>query len=134
MSLDTALVMDGLAAALASIEGLRVLEYPPDAVAPPMAFPGYPAPLDFDATMGRTDRASFPVHVVVGKVSDRAARDRLTPFMAGAGASSVKVALEVDLTLGGACDSLRVESVAGVDLDVGGIKYLAATFIIDVVG
>lgn len=128
-------VMDGLAARLATIANLRVFEYPPDAVTPPAGIVGYPAPFNFDATMGRgTDRGRFPVHVVVGRASDRAARDALVPFMAGAGAASVKAAIEADGTLGGAADSARVLEVAGVDLEVGGVRYVSATFTVDVIG
>lgn len=128
-------VMDGLAAALAALGDLRVLAYPPDSVTPPAAIVSYPDPFTFDVAMGRgADRGTFPVHVVVGRVSDRAARDALTPYMAGAGARSVKQAIETDPTLGGAADTARVVSVAGIDLEVGGVRYVAATFTIDVVG
>jgi len=95
---------------------------------------GYPD-MDYDAAMGRgADRGSFPVHVVVGRVSDRAARDALVPYMAGAGAASVVAAIDADPTLGGAADTARVVSAVGVNLDIGGIGYVAATFTIDVVG
>lgn len=128
-------VMDGLASALGEIADLRVFAYPPDAITAPAAIVSYPDPLDFDLTMGRgSDRASFPVHVLVGRASDRAARDALVEYMAGAGSRSVKAALEVDGTLGGAADSTRVASVTGVDLDVGGVRYVSATFTVDVVG
>lgn len=127
--------MDGLADALAEIADLRVFEYPPDSIVAPAAIVSYPDPLDFDLVMGRGgDRASFPVHVLVGKASDRAARDALVLYMAGAGERSVKAALEADPTLGGAVDSTRVTSVVGVDLDVGGVRYVSATFTVDVVG
>lgn len=128
-------VMDGLAAALEAIADLRVFAYPPDAIAAPAAIVSYPDPLDFDFTMGRgADRASFPVHVLVGKASDRAARDALVLYMAGAGPRSVKAAIEADPDLGGAADSARVVSVTGVDLEVGGVRYVSATFTVDVVG
>lgn len=128
-------VMDALAAAIDEIADLRVSAFPPDAIAPPAGFPGYPDPFTFDAAMGRgADRGTFPVYVAVGRASDRAARDALTPYMDGAGARSVKAAIEADRTLGGAASSVRVVSVSGIDLDVGGVRYVAASFVVDVVG
>lgn len=127
--------MIGLGEALAAIADLRVFDYPPDSVTPPAAIVSYPDPIDFDMTMGRgSDRATVPVHVVIGRVSDRAARNALTAYMAGSGDRSVKAAIEADRTLGGAVDSVRVVSVSGGELNVGGVSYLAATFSVDLIG
>lgn len=136
MSLDVASVMDGLATRLRTISGLRVFAYPPDAIAPPAAVVSYPEPLEWDVTMGPSpvDHATVSVHVAVGRVSDRAARDKLASYMAGSGASSVKAAIEADGTLGGAADSTSVVSVTGLDLNIGGVAYVAATFTCDVIG
>lgn len=133
--MNVSAVMDGLGTRLASISGLRVYDYPPDSVSPPAGVVSYPDPLDFDATMGRgADRMTVPIHIIVGRVSDRAARDALAAYMAGSGVKSVKAAIEADGTLGGAADSSRVVSVSGLDLSVGGVSYVAATFSVDVVG
>ena len=133
--MNTGAVMDGLAAALDAIGGLKVYEYPPDAIVTPAGIVGYPDPFSFDAVMGRgADRGTFPVHVVVSKSSDRAARSALVEYMAGFGAKSVKAALEVDGTLGGVAASVRVTGFSGVDLDVGGVRYVAASFSVDVIG
>lgn len=128
-------VMDALADALREIESVRVFEYPPDSVSAPAAIVSYPDPWVFDAAMGRgADSATFPVHVVVGRVSDRASRDALTPYMAGDGARSVKLALETDPTLGAAVDWCRVGEVSVGRIDVGGVMYVAATFQVAVFG
>lgn len=128
-------VMDGLAEALAPLAGLRIFAYPPDSATPPAAIVSYPETFVFDFTMRRgSDQASFPVHVLVGRVSTRAARDELVEYMAGSGPRSVKAAIEADPTLGGRVDTVQVTTVAGVNLEIGGIGYVAATFTVDVVG
>lgn len=135
MSLNASAVMDGLGVRLATISGLRVFDFPPDSVNPPAAIVGYPT-VQFDATMARgKDRLSIPVYVYVGRVSDRNARDQLAAYMAGAGASSVKAAVEAGKTLGGACDTCRVVDAAPVDgSDFAGSPFVAIRFTVDVVG
>jgi hypothetical protein len=126
-------VMDGLGARLSGITGLRVHDYPADAVAVPAAIVLYPT-LTYDFTAGRgTDRASFQALVLVGKVSDRSARDALAAYMDGAGARSIKAAVEADKTLGGAAHTTRVTEATVETFTVGAVEYLGARFTIDVV-
>jgi hypothetical protein len=88
-------VMDAVGDRLDTIAGLRVFAYPPGSVTPPAAVVSYPEGIEFDATYGRgSDRMTLPVVVVVGKASDRAARDKLGAYCDGSGASSVKAVLE----------------------------------------
>lgn len=135
MSLQIADVMDGLATRMGTVGGLNVYPFPADNVAVPAAVVGYPEPLEFDVTMGRgTDRATMPVHVVISRVSDRASRDALTDYMGGSGAGTVKAAIEADKTLGGASSSVQVTEVRGVNIRIAGVDYIAATFMVDVVG
>jgi hypothetical protein len=126
-------VMDGIGARLATISGLHVYDYPADAVAVPAAVIRFPE-LTYDATMARgADRATFPVSVLVSKVSDRAARDALSLYLNGTGARSIKTVIEADRTLGGAAQSTRVTDVVVEAFTVGGVELLGATFNIDVV-
>lgn len=131
--MDLAAVMDEVAAHLKPIDGLRVYAYPPDDVTPPAAVVAYPDTLTYDATYGRgTDRMSVPVVVLVGKVSDRASRDRLAVYADGSGERSFKAALEVeDYTT---CDFVRVESAEFDVMRMAGVDYLAATFTLDIAG
>src|SRR5690606_8954767 len=90
-----AAVRDELGDRLATINGLRVHRWPPDNISPPAAIVSYPDSYEFDATFSRgTDRVEIPVVVVVGKVSERAARARLSGYIAGSGPRSVEHALE----------------------------------------
>jgi hypothetical protein len=134
MAMSIAAVMDGLGVRLATIPTLRVYDYPADSVSAPAAIVRFPEPVAYDLTAGRgTDRATFPVTVLVGKVSDRAARDALALYLNGTGARSIKAAVEGDKTLGGAAQSTRVIEASVANFRVGDADYLGATFDIDVI-
>lgn len=93
-------VMDEVAGRLKAIPALRVHPFPADTVNPPAAVVAWPDRYDFDETYGRgSDRLTVPLVVVVARVPDRAARDQLSKYCNGTGASSVKLALETGKTL-----------------------------------
>lgn len=128
-------VMDGLGVALAAISGLRVFDYPADKLDPPAAVVGFPTEIAWDYTKGRgSDRATFPVFVVVGGAFSRPARDALGPYLAGSGAQSIKAALEADRTLAGACATLSVAQARsdGSGITVNGVPYAGAIFDVEV--
>jgi hypothetical protein len=94
-------VMDEVAARLDTIDGLRCHAYPADNVAPPAAVVTYPDSIDFDSTYARgMDRLTLPVVVLIGRVSDRASRDRISDYVDGTGAASLKAVLEADSEAG----------------------------------
>lgn len=126
-------VLDALGAALETIPGLRVYAYPPDAVAPPAAVVGLPE-MPFDLTFGGANEWDVPVYVIVGKVSDRTSRTALCTYVTPTGASSAKAAIEADITLGGACDSVAVTRAEFTTITVAGTEYLAAELTASVVG
>lgn len=133
VSLALNATMDALGVRLDTIPGLRVFDYPPDQIPVPAAVVGYPEAIDYDrAYQAGADAATFPIHVLVGKVSDRASRDAIGPYVARSGASSVKTVLEADPTLAGAIDSLRVVRATFSTMTAGGVDYLAATFDVEV--
>jgi hypothetical protein len=126
-------VMDGLGAALSTIDGLRVTPYWADRVTPPAAVVAWPDPLTFDSTMGRgSDRQEFPVIVVVGRVDARSTRDALAVYAAGSGDLSVKQAIEGYAS--DAYDSARVDRAEFASITISGVDYMAATFYVDVIG
>lgn len=128
-------VMDGLGVRLATITGLRVFDFVPDSVSPPAAVVSLPEFIEYDTVMARgADRATYEVVVLVGKASDRNARDRLAAYLAGTGASSVKTAIEAEDTLGGVADSSRVTEARVSVITIAAQDFLAATFLVDVVG
>jgi hypothetical protein len=126
--------MDGLATRLGTISGLHVYGYAADDVVTPAAVVAFPDSVTYDTAMSRgADRITIPVHVLVGMVSDRSSRDALVAYMSGSGSSSVKAAVEGDVTLGSAADTTRVTDCAVSVMTVAGVDLLAATFNIDVV-
>ena len=120
-------VMDEVATLLGTISGLRVTAWPPDEIQVPAAVVGYPE-IDFDGTYARgMDRFELPVFVAVGKVSTRAARNKVTPYMDGSGDLSVKAALETGPYT--AFHTLHVTRIAPAEpLTVGAVEYLSIEF------
>lgn len=126
---DVSAIRAGLGANLASVSGLRVHTFPPDSINPPAAVVAYPD-IDYDATYGRgSDRLVIPVHVVVGKVSERAANARLDTYLSTGG---IKSAIESDVTLDSAVDTVRVMSAESNVMTIAGQDYLAATFQVEI--
>ncbi|HZO69208.1 MAG TPA: hypothetical protein VFB74_29815 [Kribbellaceae bacterium] len=131
--MDLAAVMDAVSARLDTITGLRCFAYPPPTLSPPAAVVSYPEALVFDATYGRgMDRMSLPVVVVVGKPSDRTARNALAAYCAGSGASSVKAVLESGTY--SAFHTVRVEDIEFDVVTISGVDYMAALFTLDIAG
>jgi len=122
--------MDAIAAAIPDAATERKYAWPQDTVSPPCAVVGYPEDIDFDLTYGRgADTATFPVWFIVGKVVERAARNKLSEVIAGA--NGIKDAL--DGNLGGVVQTLRVTRCRPVTLTIGGISLLAAEFSAEVI-
>lgn len=110
----------------------QVNDRPVDQVVVPAASVSLPV-ITFDGTYGRgMDRYEVPVIVVVGKVSDRAARDVMAGFVAGAGPASVKAVLESGNYT--AFDTLRVARVEFDVVTISAIDYLEATFTVEITG
>jgi hypothetical protein len=132
--MDLANVMDEIGDQLDTIDGLRVYRYPPDNVAVPAAVVAYPEDYEFDSTYARgMDRiTNLPVVVMVGKVSDRASRDRISAYANGAGAKSVKAVIESGIYT--AFDTVRVQMVEFDIVQMANVEYLAATFSLDIAG
>lgn len=132
--MNVAAVMDELKTKLDAIANLRVFAYPPDKVDPPTAVIGHPETITYDVAMGRgVDQIDFPVYVFVSRITDRTSRDKLAPFLAGSGASSIK-----GVILAGkpwtAMSSVRVASAEIEVITMANIDYLAAVFTVNVYG
>lgn len=132
--MNLAEVMQAVADRLDTIAGLRVFGYPPDVVPPPAAVVTYPDTYTYDATYGRgMDRIEdLAVVVLVGKVSDRASRDKIAQWSDGSGATSIKAVLESGTYT--AFDTIRVTQVVFDVVAVGAVEHLAATFTLDIAG
>lgn len=129
-------VMDDVARRLDLIEGLRTYGFPPDKVDVPAAVVSYPDQYTYDGTYRRgADRMTLPVVAVVGRASDRAARDLLSAYVDGDGPASFKRVLESDdLPAYTAFHSLRVTEVEFDVVTIGGVDFVAALFDLDILG
>jgi len=131
--MDLAAVMDAIGDRLDTIDGLRVHNYPVGSVTPPAAVVSYPEDYTYDGTYGRgMDRMTLPVVLVVGKASERTARDRLAIYVNGSGASSVKAVLESGAYT--AFDEVRVMSADFDVVRIAATDYIAAVFDLDIAG
>lgn len=129
--MDVYAIQQGLATAARTITGLRAEPTLPDSINPPMF-----APLDLEMSYNQTFGSSglvevlFTCQVFTSRGDTTTGRKLLIGYLAEAGASSVKAALEADRTLGGAAKTLIVERCRGAGrlYDVAGIDYLGAQF------
>jgi hypothetical protein len=72
---------------------------------------------------------SFTVILIVGRVDERTAQNKLDGFVSSTGASSVKLAIEGDKTLGGAAFDVIVTEMRNYgQLSIGEVVYLSAEF------
>ena len=124
----------GLATNLATISGLRTSATIPDQVTPPIAVV-MPNTITYDTSFSRPggDEYEFIVMVIVGRVDERTAQNRLDAYCSGSGASSVKLAIEKDKTLGGQAFDCRVTTLRNYNqVTVGDTTYLSGEFVVQV--
>ena len=124
----------GIAANLATVAGLRTSATIPDQVTPPMAVV-MPQNITYDTAFARGggDEYEFTVTVIVGRVDERTAQNRLDAYCSGSGSSSIKAAIQSDKTLGGKAFDCRVTSLRNYNqIIVGDTTYLSAEFVVQV--
>lgn len=110
---DIAAIRAGIARNLADVAGFQVSPYMLSSPTPPAAHV-IPGEIEFDKAMARgSDRLVMLVQAFVALGTDIGAQKRLDAFLAGAGTSSFKEAIESDTTLAGAAHDLRVTGIQG---------------------
>lgn len=121
----------GIATNLATISGLRTSATMPDNPNPPIAVV-MPASISYDEAYQRgMQNYTFVVMVIVGRVDERTAQNKLDGFVSSTGASSIKLAIESDKTLGGKAFDVRVSEMRNYgEVAVGDVTYLSAEFTI----
>lgn len=128
-------IANGLKTRLGTITGVRAYSYQPEQLNPPFAFPVLNS-VTYHKTMGMgnaTTQYDWTVFVVTGRWVDRVAHKRLDDFLSPTGASSIRAALEGDLTLGGAAADLIVSSSANISaLEQDDAEYLQVSFSVTV--
>lgn len=122
----------GIATNLATITGLRVSDELLDNPQPPVAMVALNN-IEYHQDMRLGAKYNFTVQVIVGRASERHAQRALDLYVNPEGSSSVKVAVELDRTLGGVVDDLVVESMPNVgSIQLNDTTYLAADFLVAV--
>lgn len=121
----------GIKTNLATISGLRVSDFQPDNVNPPIAIV-FPISLNYDETFHRGMQLyTFAVQVIVGRVSERSGQNTIDSYCSSTGSNSIKLAIESDKTLGGKAFDLRVTDMRNYgELLVGEVNYLSAEFVV----
>ncbi|MFD9368777.1 hypothetical protein ACFWA6_13885 [Streptomyces sp. NPDC060020] len=125
----------------AGVGKLTCSGYTPDSVIAPHFFAGEYS-LEFDKAMGRSlDEAELTCRVLVGRADDVSAQRTLDALLAGAGAASLKQAIEAargapgDFALGGLAHDLHVTRVQGYRwYEHQGTQYVGAELIIRIIG
>jgi hypothetical protein len=120
---------EGLATNLRTIEGMRAVKTIPDNINPPTAVI-YPQSMTYDESFQRgLTIYTFTVVVIVGRVDERTAQNRLDAFVSSTGNSSVKLAIESDKTLNGKAFDVRVSEMRNYgSIDISEVTYLSAEF------
>ncbi|MYE55442.1 MAG: hypothetical protein F4X34_09670 [Chloroflexi bacterium] len=120
----------GLAAALASIEGLRVYDYEPDGVHEfPAAIVRLESREPVETLGGGAVRGSMRVEVLAPITDARQADETLGAFLEPQGALSIEAAATADRTWGGTVDDARLVRVDNIGKrKVGGVQCLGADF------
>jgi len=132
MSVST--LRTGIATNLATVPGLRTTATVPDQINPPIAVV-MPTSIEYDLAFARHggDEYEFSVMVIVGRVDERSAQNKLDEYCSGSGAQSIKTAIERDKTLGGQAFDCRVTSLRNYNqVSIADVTYLAAEFVVQV--
>lgn len=126
-------IREGLATNLATIAGLRSTAEIPDNPSPPIAVVVLQS-VNYDGAFqqGMTTY-NFVVTVIVGRPAEREAQRRLDAYASSTGASSVKLAIQSDKTLGGSAFDVRVTDMNNIGaVLLGEATYLSADFAVTV--
>ena len=112
----------------------RVFDYVPDQVPTPCAVVGN-LTLTFDEAQNRgLDLANVDIIIIVSRMNERGAQDRLDGYLAGSGVGSIKAALTTNLTLDGAVKTLRVVRAAPITIEVSGVSFFAYQYELEIYG
>lgn len=127
-------IMEAIETQLATISGLRVSEYKPDAINPPQAIVGVP-PIDYWETF---NNGSYDINatitVLTSAAYDRVGQRKLAGYADPTGAQSIfaafKAAPAVGVqTLGGVVDSCAIKTFRPLGIDeVAAIGYFGGIF------
>lgn len=130
--------MDEIGGKLRHVKPLNVKPWNASSLVAPAAMLKLPDHLDYQVHYGGDSRAfsgTFELHVVVGKLYDKGARDKLSRYLDTAGPSSVFAALDSNNSnTYTTCHVLTVDSIDVASLEDAGVDYLDAVFTLSFVG
>jgi hypothetical protein len=119
---DINAIREAIATNLGTISGLRTSAELPDNPSPPIA----------TMNQGLT-LFNFTVIVIVGRAAEKRAQRKLDAYCSQDGASSIKLAVESDKSLGGNAYDVRVVGMNNIgSLQLNDQEYLAAEFSVTV--
>lgn len=84
--------------------------------------------------VGKLDTATVDVFVVVGRMNERDAQDRLDGYLAGSGSGSIRAALQTDPTYSGTVQASILRTAAPVSATLSGVEMLAYRYSLELIG
>jgi len=126
---DITAVRNALATNLGTVSGLRTSAELPDNPNPPIAVVQLDTISYDEAFQQGLTFFNFTVMVIVGRAAERHAQRKLDDYCSQGGASSIKLAVESDKSLGGNAYDVRVAGMNNIgSLQLNDQEYLAAEF------
>ena len=133
--MDLNAVAEGIATNVDTITGLQALDYGPDDGVEPLFWVGEIAE-QFDTAMGRgQDELTVTCWLIVSRVDDENGQKQVREYMSGSGTKSIRTAVRIDKTLGGAASDVRATNARGpIPIELGSNRYIGAQFTLQVIG
>jgi|TARA_R110000803_G_scaffold124734_1_gene192444 hypothetical protein len=130
---DISAIREALAVNLATVPGLRTSAELPDNPSPPIATMSLDT-VEYNLAMNQgLTLFNFTVIVIVGRAAEKRAQRKLDAYCSQDGASSIKLAVESDKSLGGNAFDVRVVGMNNIgSLSLNDQEYLAAEFSVTV--
>lgn len=128
-------VITEIGQALNTIDGINVYTYSALKIVPPAAIVAFPERIEFDIAMTRGgDRYTIPVIIAVAMQSGESAFINLEQYLDGRESSTTGVKTALENYAYTSCHSVRVTEATFDGLNIGGIDYLGAEFMVDILG
>jgi hypothetical protein len=126
-------ISEALKNALTTVPGLRVYDYLPDQVNPPLGYVGIQSVNYHGAFRGGNPVHTYTITIVIGRVNERTSQRALDDFLSYDGDRSIRAALEADPTLDGYVQTLIVTDGGNLaPLTMGDVTYVSIDFSVTV--
>jgi len=126
-------ISEALKNALTTVPGLRVYDYLPDQINPPLGYVGIQSVNYHGAFAGGNPVHTYTITIVIGRVNERTSQRALDDFLSYDGDRSIRAALEADPTLDGYVQTLIVTDGGNLaPLTMGDVTYVSIDFSVTV--